>query len=77
MRTTIDLDDRLLREAKKQAAERGVPLRQIIEECLARGLAPRRREPAPPLRWKTTAGPAAPGTDFADRDRLYDAMNET
>lgn len=34
MKTTLDIDDRLLREAKKLAAERGVTLTSVVEEGL-------------------------------------------
>lgn len=75
MRTTLDIDDELLKNAKKAAAERGIPLRRVVEDGLSLLL---RRSPRPArrkgLRWKTTAGPALPGVDLADRDRLYDLM---
>lgn len=76
MRTTLDIDDDLLRAAKKAAAERGVPLRRIVEESLALALRQRGRRGRKParLQWKVTRGPAAPGVDFADRDRLYEVM---
>jgi hypothetical protein len=44
MRTTIRLNDRLLIEAKKLAAERGTTLTSIIEDSLREKLS--RREPA-------------------------------
>ena len=77
MRTTLEIDDKLLRAAKKAAAQRGVPLRRIVEESLALALSPRSRERRTevPLRWTVTQGPAAPGVDFTDRDRLYEMMD--
>ena len=76
MRTTIEIDDELFKAAKKAAAARGVPLRRIVEESLALALAERvHRVPAKTrMRWKVTRGPAKPGVDFADRDRLYELM---
>lgn len=38
MRTTIDLPDRLFKEAKSAAAQRGMTLRDVIEEALRRQL---------------------------------------
>ena len=76
MRTTLEIDDKLLRAAKKAAAQRGVPLRRIVEESLALALNPRTkgRRTEVRLRWIVTRGPAAPGVDFKDRDRLYEMM---
>ena len=76
MRTTLEIDDELLREAKQFAAARGIPLRRVVEESLTRTLRPRTTAPAEPVRlnWKVTHGPAVPGVDFADRDRLYEVM---
>lgn len=40
MKTTLELDDALLREAKGVAAQRGTTLKAIIEHALRRELAP-------------------------------------
>ena len=39
MKTTIDIDDELLRQAKKLGSETGRPLRSVIEEGLRKVLA--------------------------------------
>ncbi len=44
MRTTIDLPDHLYRELKVLAAQRGVALKDVVQEFVERGL----RAPAPP-----------------------------
>lgn len=76
MRTTLDIDDHLLKTAKKAAADRGVPLRQVVEEGLSLLMRqPKHTGRRRPLRWKTTRGPTLPGVDFTDRDRLYDLMD--
>lgn len=53
MRTTLDLDDRLLAAAKRRAAERGTTLTAVVEEALAASLT---RRPAArsayQLKWK-------------------------
>jgi hypothetical protein len=46
MRTTLNLDDALMREAKKHAAETGTTLTDVIEQALRRSLG-RSTEPAP------------------------------
>lgn len=75
MRTTLNLDDGLMREARKKAAAEGRTLTSVIEEALRLLL----RRPTGQgerfrLRWVTKAGPAAPGVDVADRDALYERM---
>jgi hypothetical protein len=42
MRTTIDIDENILRELKRLAAESGTSLRAIVEDILRAGLARRR-----------------------------------
>jgi len=39
MRTTLGINDALLRELRRRAAATGQPFRQVVEETLARGLA--------------------------------------
>ena len=39
MRTTIEISDELIRQAKKRAADQGGPLRKVIEEALRAGAA--------------------------------------
>jgi predicted transcriptional regulator len=77
MRTTIRLDDDLLRRAKRAALERGTTLTAIVEEALRRALAPepaRRREPValPSFR----ADGLQPGVDLDDTASLLDLMDE-
>ncbi len=40
MRTTLTIDDRLLAEAKKRAADRHSSVSQVINEALARAFSP-------------------------------------
>jgi hypothetical protein len=76
MRTTLDLDDQLLRAARRRAAEEGKTLTAFVEAALAAAMAPR---PAGRgrfrLKWKTHRGRILPGVDVADRNALFDAMD--
>ena len=78
MRTTVRLDDALLREAKKRAAERGTTLTALFEEALREKLA-RAERPAGagesrPLPTFAGNGPL-PGVDLHDTAALLDRMN--
>lgn len=76
MRTTLDLDDRILAAAKRRARERGTTLTAVVEEALAATLAQRAsRGRRYHLRWKTHRGRLLPGIDVTDRDSLFDAMD--
>lgn len=75
MRTTIDIDDRLLALAKKRALEKGTSLRNVIESALRRVLTESKRTPDRfRLQWKTVRGKRLPGIDISDRDALYEKM---
>jgi hypothetical protein len=75
MRTTLDIDDLVLRRAKKLAAEEGKTLTQIVEEALRERLTPRARSGKKfKLRLLTKTGRIIPGTELADRDLLYERM---
>jgi hypothetical protein len=76
MRTTLDLDGRLLRAAKKRAAEDGTTLTRLLEQALRRYLAPPSSARAPyKLELLVKEGPVPP-VDVADRDALYRWMEE-
>lgn len=75
MRTTLDLDDGLLRRAKRRAADEGSTLTTIVEYALRQYLAPGRRSGKGfRLKVLTKNGRPVHGVDLADRDRLYERM---
>lgn len=79
MRTTIRLDDLLLREVKREAARSGMTLTAMIEEALRERLArtASRAEPRTPVRLKTVGGQGlCPGVDLDDSAALLDLMSE-
>jgi hypothetical protein len=76
MRTTVRLDEHLLAEAKKHAAESGTTLTAVLEQALRESLA-RRSAPARPrrLRLKTfRGGGVRAGVDLDDAASLLDLM---
>lgn len=76
MRTTVRLDDRLLTEVKKYAAETGRTLTSVLEDALRETLARRQRQVRRRVvRLKTVAGDGLqPGVDLDDTASLLDLM---
>ena len=75
MRTTIDINDELMRHAKKRAANDGVPLRDVVEDALRRYLSDKPAATGYKLKWTTETGELMPGVDLDDRDSLFDLMD--
>jgi hypothetical protein len=78
MRTTIRLDDELLKSAKQLAAATGRTLNDVVEEALREKLA--RRKPVirrEPVVLPTFAGRLRPGIDLDDSAALLDLMDAT
>jgi hypothetical protein len=77
MKTTLEIDDRLLERAKRHARAQGTTLRAVVEDALRARLAPRsearaRYRFAPP----TVCGTRPPAIDVADRNALYDLLDD-
>lgn len=77
MRTTLDIDEPLLRELKEVQKRRGKSLGRVASDLLAVALKKehRRRDAAPEtMRW--IAKPMGARVDLADREAVHDAMDE-
>ncbi len=75
MKTTLNVDDRLLREAKKRAVEEGETLTRLIERALRNYLMPAPRAGAPfRLDLLTKNGSPVSGVNWDDRDSIYERM---
>ena len=74
VRTTIDLNDELLREAKQRATAEGTTLRRLFERALRAHLRGGGRS-GYRLSWRTEKGRVQPGVRLDDRDALFDLMD--
>lgn len=75
MRTTLDIDDHVLRKAKQLAAREGKTLTRLIEEALRERIERPHRSARPfRLRLLTKKGRPLSGVNLADRDALYERM---
>jgi hypothetical protein len=76
MRTTLTLDDDVMKAARRRAKEQDRPLKDVINEALRHGLAlsAGRRPAAYTFHLKTVPGRLLPGVDLTDRDKLFELM---
>lgn len=77
MRTTIDIDDPILKEVKRLQRREGKSLGRLVSDLLAQALAAIRAEAkaeVPAFRW--VAKPMRARLDLADKNALLDAMDE-
>jgi hypothetical protein len=73
MKTTLDLPDELLIEAKKAAAEQRRPLKALVEEGLRLVLRrPQRKTQSKRVRLVTVKGGLPRNLDLSDREKMYD-----
>ena len=73
----MDINDALMREAKRIAARTGRTLTSIVEDALRERLAHERAGAQAPfkLQWPTVKGKVHAGVDITDRDSLYERMD--
>jgi len=80
MRTTLDLDDHLLKEAKRLAAERGTTLTAVMEDALRIVVRPVEKPKARKRRKLPTTGePGAgfmPGVNLDSNAAMLELMDE-
>ena len=79
MRTTIRIDEDLLKEAKQQAARQGTTLTAIIEDALRESLARQHSDQErKPVHLPTFGGNGLlPGVDLDDSAALLDLMESS
>jgi len=76
MRTTVDIDDPILKDLKKIQEKEGKSLGRLISDLLAHAIGERKspKASAKPARWISKAMGAR--VDLADREALYAAMEQ-
>ncbi|MFN0317435.1 MAG: hypothetical protein ACKVQA_20620 [Burkholderiales bacterium] len=73
MRTTIDIDDPILKELKRLQRREGKSLGRLVSDLLAQSLAKSPERKPPEFRW--VAKPMEARVDLADKNALLDAMD--
>ena len=74
MKTTLNIDDTVMADLKREAARQGRTMSELVETALRLLLRPqRKRRELPPLPTFNSGGMRV---DIADREALYDAMDD-
>ena len=73
-RTTLNIQDDLLRRLKEKAAREGRPMQDVANDLLRQGLAERQGRKDYHLALEGWQAEALPGVDILDRDNLFDRM---
>lgn len=74
-RTTLRIDDELLRRLRRRAADEGRTLQDVTNEVLRRGLEEGGRASDYRLELEGWEAGLRPGIDLTDRESLWDAMD--
>ena len=76
LKTTLNLNDQALRQAKSRAAREGTTLSRFVEDAVRARLAAVRDGKTPfRMRLITVKGDRPPNVDISDRDALYDVID--
>ncbi len=73
-RTTLAIEDHLLRRLKEKAAREGRTLQDVVNELLQQGLAIRPKRMNYRLELEGWDAVELPGVEVLDRDKLFDIM---
>jgi hypothetical protein len=76
MRTTIDIDDPILKDLKRLQRREGKSLGRLVSDLLAQALATGRSAPPPPPPFQWIAKPMKARLDLADKHALLDALDD-
>ena len=75
MRTTLNLDEAIVRALKREALESGRTMTQVIEDSLRETLSRKKQYGKSfQLKMVTVKGKKRPGVDLTDRRSFYDIM---
>jgi len=77
MKTTLNLDDRVLKNAKEQAARDGITLTAFVEQALKDRLLREREKVTYSFRPKVVKGSKPPNVDISERDALYEVIDNS
>ena len=77
MKTTLNLDDRVLTNAKEQAAREGITLTAFVEQALKARLLQKSEKVNYDFQPKVVKGSKPPNVDISERDALYEVIDNS
>ena len=77
MKTTLNLDDQVLKNAKEQAAKDGITLTAFVEQALKARLLQDTEKVTYRFQPKVVKGSKPPNVDISERDALYDVIDNS
>jgi plasmid stability protein len=75
-RTTLALDDDILKKLKEAAARQGRTMQSLTNDLLRQALGPFERRRPLKLTLQGWEAEELPGVDLLDRDKLFDLMEQ-
>ena len=77
MKTTLNLNEKVLCQARRRAARDGITLTKFVEDALRAKLASAAHRGKAPFRLQLeiVTGDGPPNVDIADRDTLHDVID--
>jgi plasmid stability protein len=75
-RTTLALDDDILKKLKEAAARQGRTMQSLTNDLLRQALGPFERRRPLKLNLQGWEAEELPGVDLLDRDKLFDLMEQ-
>jgi hypothetical protein len=76
MRTTLDIDDPILRDLKRLQQREGKSLGRLVSDLLAQSLAAQRSQQPVARSFRWVSQPMGPRIDLRDKEALRDALDE-
>ncbi len=77
MKTTLNLDDQVLKNAKEEAARSGITLTAFVEQALKAQLLQKSESVSYRFRPKVIKGTKPPNVDISERDALYEVIDNS
>ena len=77
MKTTLNLDDQVLRNAKEKAARDGITLTAFVEEALRARLLQDSEKVTYRFQPRVVRGSKPPNVDISERDALYEVIDNS
>ena len=77
MKTTLNINDQVLKNAKKQAARDGITLTALVEDALKAKLLHARQKVKYRFKPNVVTGRKPPNVDISERDALYEVIDNS